>query len=126
MDLNDEIDDIEYNSDTDYDTDYNMIDKSTQPNIEELDNFKKQYKSLLQNNITSPNITIYEKTRILCERTIQLENGAIPYISNVERFTSAYAIAVDEFNERKIPFIIRRPLPQLQGYEYFKLVDMNY
>jgi len=126
MDINEDNEDIEYTSDTEYDTEYSMVDKSNQPNIEDVDNFKNQYKTALQTNITPPNLTSYEKTRVLCERTIQLENGSLPYISNVERFTNAYAVAVAEFNEKKIPFIIRRPLPHLQGYEYFKLVDMNY
>lgn len=126
MDINEEIEDIDYQSDTEYDTEYSMIDKYSLPNIEEIENFKKQYKTEFKKNITPPHLTSYEKTRVLCERVTQIENGAIPYIPNVERFTTAYSIAVEELNERKIPFIIRRPLPHLRGYEYIKLVDMNY
>ena len=50
----------------------------------------------------------------------------MPYISNIERFTNAYSIAVEEFNKKKIPFIIRRPLPNQQGFEYWKLNDLLY
>ena len=125
MEVTDDIDDIEYDSDTDYDIGYN-IDTSVQDNIEDIENFKELYKSSFKNNKTTPNLTSYEKTRVLCERTVQIENGSLPYISNVERFTTSYSIAAAELKERKIPFIIRRPLPNLQGYEYLKLVDMIY
>ena len=51
-------------------------------------------------------------------------DGSTPLIPNVERFTSAYEIAVEELNTKKLPFIIRRPLPNLSGYEYWKLDDL--
>ena len=120
----DEIDEIEYSSDTEYDIDYDQSTSSTL-NIEDVEIFKKKYTEL-KSSISNHNLNLYEKTRVLCERTQQIEDGSIPYIPNVERFTNAYSIALEEFTMRKIPFIIRRPLPNLKGYEYLKLTDMIY
>ena len=51
-------------------------------------------------NMTKPVLNKYEMTRVLCERTSQIENGALPYITNVERFTDSYSIALEEFKLR--------------------------
>jgi len=126
----DEGDIDEYGSDTEYDTGYDVlidkdIDKSI-TNIEDIENFKKFYSKFKKSNMTKPVLNKYEMTRVLCERTSQIENGALPYITNVERFTDSYSIALEEFKLKRIPFIIRRPKPDLQGYEYWKLKDMLY
>jgi|TARA_B110001469_G_C9546609_1_gene271291 DNA-directed RNA polymerase I, II, and III subunit RPABC2 len=119
----DELDEINYDSENEYDIDYTSSIKETL-DIEDIEQFKLHYKP--STNITNSYLTVYEKTRILCERTQQIEDGSIPYIPNIERFTNAYSIAVEELKLKKIPFIIRRPLPNLKGYEYWKLSDMNY
>jgi len=100
--------------------------KDIQPslNMDDITEFKNAYKRIQKKNITSPNLTKYEKTRVLSERTQQIENGSAIYISNYGRFTNSYSIALEEFNQKKIPFIIRRPMPDLQTYEYWKLSDM--
>jgi len=120
-----EIEEIQYESDTEYDI---IIDDSDESNnhIEDIETFKKNYSKNKKKYITTPNLNKYEMTRVLIERTLQIENGSILYISNPDRFTNAYSIALEEFKQRKIPFIIRRPLPDLQGYEYWKLNDMVY
>tara|TARA_Y100000389_G_C17432362_1_gene503455 strand:- start:1114 stop:1482 length:369 start_codon:yes stop_codon:yes gene_type:complete len=116
----------EYNlEETEYDIVENIIENIDE-NIEDVDTFNKNYAHNIKKNITSPVLNKYEKTRVLCERTQQIENGSIPYISNIERFTTSYSIAVEEFNQKKIPFIIRRPLPHQKGYEYWKLKDMEF
>jgi len=120
-----EIEEIQYESDTEYDI---IIDDSDESNnhIEDIETFKKNYSKNKKKYITTPNLNKYEMTRVLIERTLQIENGSILYISNPDSFTNAYSIALEEFKQRKIPFIIRRPLPDLQGYEYWKLNDMVY
>ena len=67
-------------------------------------------------------LTKYEKTRVIGERASQIENGAKILISNPERFTNSYLIALEEFNLKQIPFIIKRPYNN--GFEYFKLKDL--
>lgn len=78
---------------------------------------------------TIPVLTKYEKTRILGIRTKQLNNGAEPYITskvNVtpEKVIDGYPIALRELEEKKLPFIIRRPLPG-GGMEYWYLQDLE-
>lgn len=78
---------------------------------------------------TVPILTKYEKTRILGIRTKQLNNGAEPFISSKINITSdkiidGYPIALKELEEKKLPFIIRRPLPG-GGVEYWYLQDLE-
>ena len=67
-------------------------------------------------------ITKYEKTRVLGIRASQIENGSTILISNPERFGNAYQIAEEEYNLKKIPFIIKRPYNN--DFEYFRLSDL--
>ena len=83
---------------------------------------------------TTPLLTKYEKTRILGIRTKQLNNGATPYVSSKAGIGSGsggqgqvidgYTIALRELDEKKLPFIIRRPLPN-GGTEYWYLQDLE-
>ena len=54
-------------------------------------------------------LTKHEKTRVLSERASQIESGTRILLSNPERYDNAYQIALEEFNQRMIPFIIKRP-----------------
>ena len=74
---------------------------------------------------TVPFLTKYEKSRILGCRASQLNNGAKPLISISDNIIDSYTIAKEELKQKKIPFIIRRPLPN-GGNEYWKLEDLEY
>lgn len=71
-----------------------------------------------------PFVTKYEKARIIGERTRQLNSGAIPFIDVSSDIIDGYLIAVEEFNKKKIPFIVKRPLPSGKC-EYWKLSDLE-
>ena len=76
---------------------------------------------------TIPILTKYEKTRILGMRTKQLNDGAEPYIKlpvTPVPIIDGYVIAQRELEEKKLPFIIRRPLPN-GGTEYWYLQDLE-
>jgi len=73
---------------------------------------------------TLPFITKYEKTRVLGERATQLNSGAKPFIELGADIIDGYVIALKEFEEKKIPFILKRPLPN-GGIEYWKLEDLE-
>jgi DNA-directed RNA polymerase I, II, and III subunit RPABC2 len=73
---------------------------------------------------TLPFLTKYEKARILGERAKQLNAGAKAFISLDPTIIDGYIIAVKELEEKKIPFIIKRPLPN-GGCEYWKLKDLE-
>ena len=55
--------------------------------------FYKNYEAHSQKKITDPCLTKYEKTKILAERTQQIENGALMYIPLTDKLTTAYSIA---------------------------------
>lgn len=73
---------------------------------------------------TLPILTKYEKTRILGIRIKQLNNGALPYVKVAEDLLDNFVIAEKELKEKKIPFIIQRPLPN-NTFEYWKLEDLE-
>jgi DNA-directed RNA polymerase subunit K/omega len=91
--------------------------------IEDINVFRKNYKSLLENNNTSKYLNKYEITKILSKRCEQLENGCLPLISEYEIYNNVYDIAFQELKDKKIPFILKRLINN--KYEYFKLEDLN-
>lgn len=74
---------------------------------------------------TLPFISKYEKTRILGERAKQINDGAKPFVDVDESVIDGYLIALKEFEEKKLPFIIRRPLSN-GASEYWKLRDLEF
>ena len=73
---------------------------------------------------TMPFITKYEKARVIGERATQLNSGAIPMVEVEPSVIDGYLIALKEFEEKKIPFIVKRPMPN-GGCEYWKLSDLE-
>jgi DNA-directed RNA polymerase subunit K/omega len=73
---------------------------------------------------TIPFITRYEKARILGERAKQINSGAKPFVDLEPNVIDGYVIALKEFEEKKIPFIIKRPLPN-GGVEYWRFEDLE-
>jgi DNA-directed RNA polymerase subunit K/omega len=71
-----------------------------------------------------PFITRYEKAKIIGERSKQLSAGALPFIEVEPNVIDEYLIATNEFAEKKIPFIIKRPMPN-GGCEYWKMEDLE-
>lgn len=73
---------------------------------------------------TIPFLTKYERARILGQRAKQIETGAKPLVKVPENVVDGYVIAELELKEKKIPFIIRRPIPG-GGCEYWNLKDLE-
>jgi DNA-directed RNA polymerase subunit K/omega len=73
---------------------------------------------------TLPFITRYEKARILGERAKQINSGAKPFVDLEPNVIDGYVIALKEFEAKKIPFIVKRPLPN-GGVEYWKFEDLE-
>lgn len=73
---------------------------------------------------TLPFITKYERARILGERAKQINMGAKPLIEIGPDVIDGYLIAEKEFTQKKIPFIIKRPMPN-GGCEYWKFKDLE-
>lgn len=73
---------------------------------------------------TYPFITKYEYARVIGMRAKQINNGADPFVKVDRGMIDGYTIALKEMEEKKIPFIIARPLPN-GGREYWKLQDLE-
>jgi len=73
---------------------------------------------------TLPMLTKYEKSRVLGQRAKQINDGATPFVKVPEGVIDGYLIAMMELEQKKIPFIIRRPLPN-GGSEYWHLEDLE-
>ena len=74
---------------------------------------------------TIPFLTKYEKARIIGQRAKQIETGAKPLVKIPENIVDSYIIADLELKEKRIPFIIRRPIPG-GGSEYWNLKDLEF
>jgi DNA-directed RNA polymerase subunit K/omega len=82
--------------------------------MEDYENVKESYK-------TKNRLTKYEKTKVLSERTSQINDGSQIFIDK-GKFNNAYNIALEEFKLKKIPFIIKRPYGN--HFEYWKITDL--
>jgi DNA-directed RNA polymerase subunit K/omega len=84
------------------------------PTAENLDKFHK----------SQPFLSVYERTKILGFRANQLAQGARSYLKPVpDHVTSTLEIAKLELNQRVLPFIIKRPIPD-GTFEYWRLSDL--
>ena len=75
----------------------------------------------MSNKNTFPILTKYERTKIIGKRALQLSQGSEPQI-DIGNMTNALQIAIEEFNQKKIPFIFERVYPDGTKQE-FKLSD---
>ena len=73
---------------------------------------------------TVPFLTKYEISRILGLRTKQINNGAPPFVSIDDNIIDGFTIAQRELMEKKIPFIIQRPMPDGSS-EYWRVRDLE-
>lgn len=74
---------------------------------------------------TLPFLSKYERTRILGERSKQINDGAKPFVTTDPSVIDGYLIALKELEEKKLPFIIRRPINN-GASEYWKLKDLEF
>lgn len=73
---------------------------------------------------TLPFLTKYERARILGERAKQINAGGKPLIQVSDDVIDGYLIALKELEQKRIPFIVKRPLTN-GGCEYWKLEDLE-
>jgi DNA-directed RNA polymerase subunit K/omega len=80
-------------------------------------------KHLDDNHRTQPFLSVFEKTKILGFRANQLAQGARPYIPVPEHVSNVLEIAKLELEQRRLPFIMKRPMPD-GSFEYWRLSDL--
>jgi DNA-directed RNA polymerase I, II, and III subunit RPABC2 len=75
------------------------------------------------NHRTYPFLTNYERTKIIGLRANQISRGSVPFIAVPSHVTDVREIARLELEQKRIPYIIKRPLPN-GTFEYWRLVDL--
>ena len=75
------------------------------------------------NHRTYPFLTNFEKTKIIGLRANQLSKGASPYVSVPKHLTDVREIARYELEQKRLPFLVKRPLPN-GTFEYWRLNDL--
>ena len=73
---------------------------------------------------TLPILSRYEKARALGERARQINGGAKPMVEVDPTILDGYLIALKELEQKRLPFIIQRPLPN-GGSEYWRIADLE-
>jgi DNA-directed RNA polymerase I, II, and III subunit RPABC2 len=71
-----------------------------------------------------PFLTKYERARVLGLRISQLNEGARPFVRLQHKIIDNHIIAEKELNEKKLPFIVMRPMPNGKK-EYWRLEDLE-
>ena len=131
-------DDDSSSSDEELDDKFNIYDKKEYIKTYHTQEIKDTYNdinvlSIVQrdedNNIiddnhkTIPILTKYEKTKIIGLRVKQLNSNSKPYIQIDENILDNYIIATMELKEKKLPFIIQRPIQN--RFEYWNIKDLE-
>tara|TARA_Y100001970_G_scaffold293340_1_gene439535 strand:- start:882 stop:1592 length:711 start_codon:yes stop_codon:yes gene_type:complete len=132
-------------SDSDYDSDSDEIKKlENSINKDLLINFHPEIKKINHNELvtlskvvkdkngmpidplhkTVPFLTKYEKARILGLRAKQINSGSDIFVDVPSNIFDGYTIAQIELEQKKIPFIIRRPLPNGSS-EFWHVNDLE-
>ncbi len=73
---------------------------------------------------TVPFLTKYEKSRVLGIRAKQINDGSEIFVDVPSNIFDGYTIALKELEQKKIPFILKRPLPNGTS-EYWNLSDLE-
>ena len=75
------------------------------------------------NHRTYPFLTNFEKTKIIGLRANQISKGSVPFVAVPKHITDVRDIARLELEQKRLPFIIKRPLPN-GTFEYWRLIDL--
>ena len=86
--------------------------------------FYANYQEMKKTYISPPFLTKFEKTKVISERSQQLSNGAVSFLKSTKNYNNVYEIAMEELKQKKLPFIIARPV--VNDVEYWKLEDFNF
>ena len=93
------------------------------PYIEELPDDEDEEMSEAPERVTTPYLTKYERARVLGTRAMQISRNAPVFIDLDPDDVDPLVIAQKELQAKRIPFIIRRYLPDAT-YEDWPLDDL--
>jgi DNA-directed RNA polymerase subunit K/omega len=75
------------------------------------------------NHRTYPFLTNFERTKIIGLRANQISRGSVPFVSVPKHVTDVRDIARLELEQKRLPYIVKRPLPD-GTFEYWRLSDL--
>lgn len=126
-------DDVNYLQKFDLDVNTNYVSdyhpECQVPNFDEISKLavvvRDEYNTIIDPlHRTIPYLTKYERARILGQRAKQIESGSEPFINIPESVIDGHIIAELELQQKRIPFIIRRPIPD-GSFEYWHVRDLE-
>ena len=101
--------------------------ESDEEYIEELEEVPYHRTHPHKARITKPFMTKYEKAKILGTRAMQISRNAPIFVELGPNDTDALSIAEKELYEKKLPFIVRRYLPDDQYEDWLASeLEINY
>lgn len=92
-----------------------------------FDECTKVFASLNNNKISKLIMTKYEFNAVISQRTVELSQGHYPFIKmdkTIKSNMDLRKVALQELKEGKIPFVIKRPLPN-DKYEFVRVSDLD-
>ena len=115
-----------FEDDDDYGSDVDIMDEDQEGEFNEDGEdggIRRGNKKVLEaDRITSKFMTKYERARILGSRALQISKNA-PLMVDPGDESDPYRLAEVELSEKKIPFIVRRYLPD-GSYEDWKVSEL--
>ena len=115
--------------------DYDDVDQEFEQEEEENEESEERESAILEQpqgggkaitgdaRTTTPFLTKYEKARVIGARALQISKNA-PILVNIKDETDPILIAEEELRAQKIPFIIRRFLPD-GSYEDWAVKELK-
>lgn len=79
----------------------------------------------IEQHLSDAYMTKYEYTRIRGVRLQQLASGCPPFVVVPQHVTTIEEIFDLEFNQKRLPYIIKRPMPD-GTFEYWKMKNLIY
>jgi DNA-directed RNA polymerase I, II, and III subunit RPABC2 len=93
----------------------------------QFDDYQKTMVNLDKTKISKPIMTKYEFNQVISLRTNQLSLGGEPFIKNegdIRTNMDFRRIALEEMKQGKLPYIVKRQLPNGKN-EYYRLKDLD-
>lgn len=93
-----------------------------------FEDYNKIMASLNKKKISKPIMTKYEFNQIISLRTNQLALGAEPYVeignTEIKSNMDFRKVAIEELKQGKLPYIIKRPMPNGKN-EYYRISSLD-
>lgn len=92
-----------------------------------FEDYNKVMANLEKPKISNPIMTKYEFDQVISLRANQLALGALPFVAIQDKKLTTNMqlrqVALREFHENRLPYIIKRTLPN-NKFEYYRIRDM--